>query len=250
MAIDPSGFSIFRSLGGLLGGGPAGPMPSPPPLLTPQQIQTQLQQLQLLGGIQNGQHRTARQALHSSARQASRTGQLAQLAQALQAPPGFAVARNPNYPVHAGTQAVENSGIELGEIQAWRAWRVDEVTGLLRSMISDATWIPREPMTIRDHELKKLWPDRAGVYAFKSPSQIVAEFMSFTHQPLAIGIVSLYGDVIEHDHGWRATHCMIERVEQFLSWDPAWGPIRRHLLDHLRGAYDTPQDSREGANSE
>jgi hypothetical protein len=90
---------------------------------------------------------------------------------------------------------VENAGIVLGEIEGYRAWRI--FNGLLVSMAVDDVWLPGEPMTATN-----VREDNAsGAHAFKTYQQAV----DYVHpyENWAIGRVKLWGQIIEHEIGYR-----------------------------------------------
>jgi hypothetical protein len=91
---------------------------------------------------------------------------------------------------------VENTGIVLGEIEGFRAWRI--FNGLLVSMAVDDVWLPGEPMTAKDVDVG----NHNGAHAFKTIKQAID--YSVSHENVAIGRVKLWGQIIEHELGYRA----------------------------------------------
>lgn len=91
---------------------------------------------------------------------------------------------------------LEDAGISAGEIIGHRVWRVKG--GLLMSMAVNKVWAPGEPM---QGEVK----GGDGVHAFKSKSETLSQYYPYYgEQPTALGTVALWGEVIEHEKGYRA----------------------------------------------
>jgi hypothetical protein len=99
-------------------------------------------------------------------------------------------------------EPIEDAGISAGEIIGHRAWRVHN--GLLQSMAVDTVWAPNEVMEgIPDNGL--------GVHAFKTASAVLTEYGC--HGPVAIGTVLLWGEVIEHELGYRAEFGKVNSID-------------------------------------
>lgn len=119
--------------------------------------------------------------------------------------------------MHRLMEPLPNAGITVGEIIGWRFWFVTD-EGLLQSTFSPAIWFPGEPMTVNHISSTATVEDRggAGVYAFKTREDAEKEafIYRFTRpvQTCVIGSVRLWGDVIEHETGWRAQFAMIEKL--------------------------------------
>jgi hypothetical protein len=92
-------------------------------------------------------------------------------------------------------EPIENAGISAGEIIGHRVWRV--TGGLLRSMAVDTVWAPNEVMEGIPHI-----ENGQGVHAFKTESLALTEYAGLPD--IAVGTVLLWGDVIEHELGYRA----------------------------------------------
>lgn len=91
---------------------------------------------------------------------------------------------------------VENIGIVLGEIEGYRAWRI--FNGCLVSLCVDDVWLPGEPMMATDVNED----NTNGAHAFKTLRQAVDYAAGYEH--VAIGRVKLWGQIIEHEIGYRA----------------------------------------------
>lgn len=116
-----------------------------------------------------------------------------------------------------------------GPLVGWRSWHVVEKEGSLRlrSPLYLATWPPRRELVATcwprtQAALALYWerrlahepPDErcgCGIYAARTAAQAVA-YMSRLFKPhgpilhRVVGTVSLWGTVVECDHGWRASH--------------------------------------------
>jgi hypothetical protein len=103
--------------------------------------------------------------------------------------------------------------IELGEITAWRIWRLGN-DGIVYSPIVNVPWLPREVM----HAVPHL---RAGdgIYASKVRPEIKWPPSPRASWPLVVGRVSLWGTVIEHEKGYRAENARIVGFDDIVSWN-------------------------------
>jgi hypothetical protein len=121
--------------------------------------------------------------------------------------------------------------IRAGEIIGWRYWRL--CSGLLRSVFVSYTW---RPGVIERSSSKHCGYFNLGYHALRDKEQ--AEREVFTHaywSPCVVGSVALWGEVIEHEHGWRSEYAAIRSINQitgvrdFLS--------KQRLLRDLREKY-------------
>lgn len=115
--------------------------------------------------------------------------------------------------VSVGGLQLEDGGIVVGEITAWRLWEV-KPDGTLKSYAVGNVWAPDEPMTGEPF----LWGGHgtAGVYAFKTKEAFMREFgvclEGLCHDCYVWGEVSLWGEVVEHEDGYRAQYARIKRL--------------------------------------
>ncbi len=172
--------------------------------------------------------------------------QFAQLAYAQQANPyaglgtGSGLTQVSYFPYP--NEPIEDAGISAGEIIAHRAWRVCD-NGLLQSMAVDTIWAPNEVMEGSPNL-------GLGVHAFKTASAALTEYGNQSH--VAIGTVLLWGEVIEHEFGYRAEFGKVNSIDFFLgekskSWRWSWwaGWTRRDKpseLQRLRSCYGVCSD--------
>lgn len=114
--------------------------------------------------------------------------------------------------------------IKAGELVAWRAWRVDSRTGMLTSMNMDDTWHPGVPMQGKPSD------GSSGVHAWKTRMQAEAYAYGFA----VIGEIELWGEVIEHEYGYRAEYGAIKSLVLSNS--------RSVDLNTVRRTYGLPED--------
>lgn len=106
--------------------------------------------------------------------------------------------------------ALKTEGIKLGEIIAWRGWKIT-AQGFLRSMSADVIWAPHEPM---EGKIKST-EEHNGCYAYKTASTFLKN-----HENTGLdvyGRVALWGDIIEHELGYRAQFAKIVGLEGALT---------------------------------
>ena len=175
---------------------------------------------------------------------------------------------------------VPNDGIRVGEIIAWRFWRVEldwrdrlrivspyvptdaPTTPLplprrpeprLQSAIMDNIWRPGEVMEgepdvwnadqgrvgrkgVNGHKARRDAEEHAQMFLASPRFQMNAAswgIKEIPESPVAIGAVALWGDVIEHEHGYRAQYGKINSLDAVL--DHAGNGDG--LLDELRRIY-------------
>lgn len=138
---------------------------------------------------------------------------------------------------------LENTGIEVGEIIAWRGWRIDGER--LRSLYMPHTWYPGGVMTGDPSISHGEASQPAGIYAMKhkATARVTAAaqcgwFPGLTDdnpEPFVIGQVEIWGEVIEHEYGYRATFAAIHSLDEI--FDFLLRPERRAKLDALRQIY-------------
>ncbi len=105
--------------------------------------------------------------------------------------------------------AIRHSGIRVGEIIGYRAWRVVS-PGLfrrsgdrLRSVyVTDYVWEPNKPASgdVRTH----------GIYSFRDLVRSREEYgYPVASGPLLFGRVKIWGEVVEHEDGYRSQFARI-----------------------------------------
>jgi hypothetical protein len=115
----------------------------------------------------------------------------------------------------------------LGEITAYRVWKLNK-NNLLSSLFRDRTpWYPNTPMT--GHVGKD--SDASGIYSFRDKNHALN--LLSEHAPGAyLGSVSLWGEVVEHENGYRSEYASIT------SLDIAGDAAAAKKLDSLRARYN------------
>src|SRR5215471_8307896 len=108
---------------------------------------------------------------------------------------------------------LKRSGIRVGEIIAYRAWRVIEPRwwwagdDLLHSVLIKAyVWNPDEPATgdVRIH----------GIYSLRDVIRSKQEyFYSVGRVSLLFGKVKIWGEVVEHEWGYRSQFAKIVSLD-------------------------------------
>jgi hypothetical protein len=135
---------------------------------------------------------------------------------------------------------IEDAGIRAGEVIARRCWRI--IDGRLYSTYRrDQEWIPRQPMT---GDVRREY----GVHAFKDDAfvreyieesrmwdnmyiRIIDDSWVTPKTPFAIGTIALWGEIVEHERGYRAEFGKIASIDRITgSDDPA-------MLGRLRAEY-------------
>lgn len=187
-----------------------------------------------LGGSGNGVSRQAAQAVSGHPNQAltggrGTTGQYtaahaAQLA-AQQVIYSNYSSNNGQTTVQEVVAPLKTESFRCGEILAWRGWRVTP-QGFLRSMSANVVWGPGEPMDGKTKSTEQ----HCGVYAYKK----LRDFLSAHSYDLDVyGQVALWGDVIEHELGYRAEYAKVISLESVLGKNRTQG----FSLSQLRELY-------------
>lgn len=145
--------------------------------------------------------------------------------------PGVPVKRTVSATYFAGCQArettIEDAGIRAGEIVGYRAWTFRRER--LHSMFAPFEW---EPGSVVDAtgEMRL-----HGVHAFKTLREAIKQYGCYACEATVIfGTVDLWGEVIEHDKGYRAQFGAIRKlicsrdgiVSPFAAWR-GWRSLRR-----------------------
>lgn len=104
--------------------------------------------------------------------------------------------------------SIESTGIEVGEIIAWRAWRIKD--GVLISLVMDTSWLPNETMEgsikgIGEHYVLR------GIYSFKKASNAWENIDPDV--PCVVGQVALWGEIVEHEDGYRAENARVHSLD-------------------------------------
>lgn len=166
----------------------------------------------------------------------------------------------------ARTEPIPYAGVRTGEIIGYRMWWV--IDGRLCSQTHHHLW---EPGRTESGDVNGIWRGGycnthripLGVYAFRGPAQLAAEvdywartvaemdltdpsaigivFMLSGFAPLlytqtfAVGTVKMWGDVVEHQHGYRAQFAKVNSIDKVFIGPR--GPTEL-VLEHLRALYE------------
>jgi hypothetical protein len=123
-----------------------------------------------------------------------------------------------------------HEGIRIGEIIAYRAWRVIDRTWLgddddrLRSVYMEHyVWHPDKPARgdVREH----------GIYSFRHVIRCNADYSCIVTGNLLFGKVKIWGEIVEHELGYRSEFAKIISLDY---GDP-------ELLDKFRKIYQVNQ---------
>lgn len=121
--------------------------------------------------------------------------------------------------------------IVAGEITAWRAWRVYYDGGqlCLQSTGMETLWVPGVPMsTMRGYR----WglQEGAGVHAFKTKAEVMRKFPP--KFGFIVGEVELWGEIVEHDNGYRAEYGAVKTLTHASSLAQLQHAQKRYLPEH------------------
>ena len=106
------------------------------------------------------------------------------------------------------------TAIVVGEIVGWRFWRISSESNLLWSVtLTGHEWLPGLPMRGDPGAIPSMPFSRPGVYAFVDMSTALQETGEALTKYLIGGSVYLYGLVIVHSKGYRASHAVVKEVE-------------------------------------
>jgi hypothetical protein len=144
-----------------------------------------------LGGHANGRYRQSVAQAQSSANNLSYLSNL-----------GASALAQANVAIPEPEPAIEDAGIRAGEIIGYRAWELIE--GQLHSMYANYIWRPG--VIERAHEINGGWG--TGLHAFKTLKQAQKDYCYAN----VFGEVALWGEVYEHERGWRAEFAAIRRI--------------------------------------
>ncbi len=113
----------------------------------------------------------------------------------------------------------------LAPVSGWRVWRIDESgpEARLASVVRPAAWPAGEAMIaacpwVGFAHRPPGTGCRCGIHATRDADEAAfhAEVPSRRRDPLAIGLVALWGDVVEAERGWRAARAYPETLYAIL----------------------------------
>lgn len=132
---------------------------------------------------------------------------------------------------------LKDTRIRTGEIIAHRAWFVTRTTDLrLRSMAVDCIWEPGEVMSADSGLAQCGYADRwkrlppsvgPGIHAFKDVKEAARQYSPGNHR--VFGTVALWGEVIEHELGYRAEFGRVNTLDYLGKMRPKEQSVLRRL---------------------
>lgn len=175
----------------------------------------------LAGEFVRGRYWQSTKKIHGSANSASGAGSgaagvsIAQFAGPTGFTAGFAGAATA-MPTSSGGVAgpvFEDVGIKAGEVIAYRAWRLRD--GILHSCFrSDFAWRPGDIVEGNPESVAE------GVHAFKSLLNACRYGVGYDgDETIVTGTVELWGDVYEHERGYRASKAAIKWIDDSPEYD-------------------------------
>ena len=98
--------------------------------------------------------------------------------------------------------------IRAGEIIGWRYWRLRK--GLLESVFVPYTW---RPGVFERASSNYPGPYNFGYHAFRNIEQAQREAFLFNYcRASVIGSVAMWGEVVEHEYGWRSEYAAVRSI--------------------------------------
>src|SRR5262249_44455426 len=136
--------------------------------------------------------------------------------------------------------AIGEPRIRAGEIIGWRFWKLH--CGLLQSVFVSYTWRPgifeRSSFQPPGYQNSghQACDHNFGYHAFKDKDQAEREASMYTHWwPAVVGAVAMWGEVIEHEHGWRSEYAAVRSLFKINGDIGIWS--RRRFLMELIEKY-------------
>jgi hypothetical protein len=124
--------------------------------------------------------------------------------------------------------------IRAGEIIGWRFWKLRD--GLLFSVFVAYAW---RPDVLERSSSKHCAFKNAGYHAFRDEEQAEQAVSIYPCiSPAVIGSVAMWGEVIEHKHGWRSEYAAVRSITKIMG-DRDFSS-RQQLLLELRQKYRCP----------
>jgi hypothetical protein len=159
-----------------------------------------------------GKYRKTSSSAHGSANKASHSSPGAGSVAAVQTGPNFAFTQPAAVTTTAGAafeSPIQDAGIRAGEIVGYRCWILKD--GWLHS-VNSTLWYPGVPMGGDPSKPCE------GVHAFKDRLDVGAYSVGYSGSTVS-GTVYLWGDVIEHERGWRASKAAIASIDDSPFYD-------------------------------
>lgn len=116
------------------------------------------------------------------------------------------------------TIALLPSEFRAGEFVAWRAWRLHRHGDTITSCYMNDVWTHGSIISGRPVDAVE-----SGVHAWKNRNDAIdyakeiLSFRSSTDEQVIVGQVKLWGNIIEHEHGYRAQHGQLAGITDHLT---------------------------------
>jgi hypothetical protein len=121
--------------------------------------------------------------------------------------------------------------IRAGEIIGWRFWKLRD--GLLHSVFVSYAW---NPGVFERSSSKHCAFKNAGYHAFRDKEEAERQMNVYAYgSPAVIGSVAMWGEVIEHEYGWRSEYAAVRSIIE-ITGERDFSSKHRLLL-HLREKY-------------
>jgi len=124
--------------------------------------------------------------------------------------------------------------IRAGEIIGWRFWKLSN--GLLWSVFVSYTWRPGvfERSSAKHYGYNNQYyafRNNLGYHAFRHKEQAEREaFMYASWSTTVVGSVAMWGEVVEHQYGWRSEYAAVRSIVK-ITGDIGFWNKQRLLLD-------------------
>jgi len=138
-----------------------------------------------------------------------------------------------------------NHNVEIGEIVSYRVWsaRIFKFPRLV-SLYASYIWEPHinkaELITYNTTMNMTLkWPETAGFYSFKTfdlAEKLFLQQSLLFYNPILLGSIYNWGEVIEHENGYRSTHAAIKSLD-YINLHPLNFVDSFETIDILRKIY-------------
>jgi hypothetical protein len=146
----------------------------------------------------------------------------------------------------AKPEPLPRADMQVCDLIGWRVWRITSL-GYLRSLTADAIWLPGVPMeapaVVDSHGATKTGGTDLGIHVFKERNGAILEVENYAsryeqHVGYAVGSVLLWGEVVEHERGYRAERAKIKSIDD-VTWKgkPPWDKETAEVLAFLRARY-------------
>lgn len=116
-------------------------------------------------------------------------------------------------PVRPAPEPLPKDDSRRVDLIGWRIWRVTAL-GYLKAITADAVYLPGEVMASHK-EVGDAGGSGTGVHVFKVFAGAANEIEKYAPHggDFAIGTVQLWGEVVEHERGYRAEKAVVRSID-------------------------------------